>query len=63
MVPAPLELDLDLRPRVVDPVALLDQAVVEQDEQQPDEQDDAEDDEQPDHGDHDSMDRPCEWQT
>ena len=49
-VPAPLELDLDLRPRVVDSVPLLDEAVVEQNEEQPDEQNDPEKDEQPDHG-------------
>src|SRR5512145_1998644 len=49
-VPAPLKLHLDLRPRVVDPVALLDEAVVEGDEQQPDDHDDRDDHDDPDHG-------------
>jgi len=39
-VPAPLELDLYLRPRVVDAVALLDEPVVQRDEQQRDDEDD-----------------------
>ena len=55
-VPAPLELHLDLRPRVVDAVALLDEPVVQRDEQERDDDDQRDDDENPDHGSGDSSD-------
>jgi hypothetical protein len=49
-IPAALELDLDLRPGVVHAVPLLNEAVVEGDEQQPDDHDDRDDHDDPDHG-------------
>ena len=55
-VPTPLELNLDLRPRVVDAVALLDEPVVQRDEQERDDDDQRDDDENPDHGSGDSSD-------
>ena len=52
-VVAPLELHLDLRPRVVDPVALLDEAVVQRDHVDHEQHDDDENaDQHPGHGRH-----------
>ena len=48
-VPAALELDLDLRPGVVDAVAVPDEPVVERDEHDRDDDDQPDDDEDPDH--------------
>ena len=49
-IPAALELNLDLRPGVVDAVPQPDEPVVERDEHQRDDDDQPEDDEEPDHG-------------
>ena len=49
-IPPALELDLDLRPRVVDAVPVADEPVVERDREDDQEQDDHDQDDQPDHG-------------